>query len=797
MKITFNWLKDFVEIDCDVNQVANRLTNAGFEVDEIVYQDKYLKNVVVGKIIEVKKHQNANKLRICKVDIGEKIVQIITAATNCDQGDFVPVALAGANLANGVKIEESMLRGELSQGMFCSGQELGFGDELVMGASVNGILIITNKCNPGMKIYDLYHLNDIMLDVSITANRPDCMSVLGLAREVGALLNKPVKNPKLNYICDENDDINKYISVVVKDYEFCPRYMASAVKNVKIEKSPLWLRARLHCVGIKPINNIVDITNYVLVEIGQPMHAFDHNNINGKQIIVRLADGEKTKLLNNNEYVLGKNYLAICDQTLPMVLAGIIGNINSSVTNETKTTVFESATFCRSNIRRTSREIGIRTPASSRYEKGVDISLPEIGIKRALNLICQLGCGDVVCGIIDNKVKSSNSQIREFSIKQIESILGINVEKQRLISILKSLGVPSKINNNILICNVPSIRFDLENDADIAEEYIRIYGYSVYETIENPPLEKTKFSSGKLNPLVVVGRKIMQSLCGKGYFQAINYSLVPENSNSLLNIEPENFIKISNPISEDMNTLRTQMGYSIFANISRNFKRGNKSVKIFEIGRTYFPKQMPIINLPTEKNIVAFATTQENNNFFTMKGDILTILNEFDVKVEFKRASNSMFHPGVSAIIEDANTKTNIGYFGKIHPKVAKNFQISEDTFYGEINMDYLFNLCNKKIYAKVLSKFPVVERDIAVIVSEKTTVEELSASIKKSCGKIFESVDLFDIYRGSQVENGKKSLAYKIKFSALDRTLVDDEVNEIVKKILKDLEFKFGARLR
>lgn len=797
MKVTLKWLKDFIDIDLSPEKLAEKLTNSGNEVEEIIYQDRYLKNVVVGKILEIEKHPNADKLVVCKVDIGE-ITQIVTAATNIKVGDKVPVSLPGANLANGIHIEKSKLRGVESIGMFCSIEELGVTD---YDGEANGIMILDDDAVVGEPIAKALLMDDVIFDINVTANRPDCMSIIGIAREISALTKKPLKKQDLYYETCNDDDIANYIDVIVENEDLCPRYMACAVKDIKIEKSPKWLRARLVSVGIKPINNIVDITNYVLVEYGQPMHAFDYKYLEGKKIIVRPArNGEHILTLNHNEYNLDDSNLCVCDAVKPVVIAGIIGGMNSCVEPTTTTTIFESACFDRASIRRTSRKIGVRTDSTARFEKGVDCSLQPLGMKRALNLIYQLKAGKIVKGKIDTIKEQPKDKTLTFSLSKIYKLLGIEIPKSDVIDILNNLGITSSIQNDELTCIVPYFRQDIERYSDIAEEIIRIYGYSVYDKIDAKPLSGTSVTIGKHDKVLYLARNLKEQLCSYGFYECVNFSICSIDDRDKLLINPNdrvyNMIKIANPISEDIGYLRTTMANSMFNTVAYNLSRKNSDFRLFEVGRVYLPNELPLKQLPEEINILSFCSVSKNDDFFVFKGIIENLLRDFDLPYHLEYSTKSYLHSGMSADIIDRRTNTCIGSFGKVHPKVIENFDLAQNTYYGELNLDILANCPEKKHSIQTISKFPYVDRDLAIVCDESVTISEILQCVKKSCGKFYHSAKVFDIYRSAELNN-KKSVAFSIKLESKDKTLTDEEINQIINKILKDLEFKLKAVLR
>lgn len=794
MKVTYNWLKDFVDIEESPEKLAQRLTNAGFEVEEMIYQNQHLHHVKVGKIEKIEKHPDADKLQICQVSLGGEHVQIITAATNIFEGAVVPVSLPGADLANGVKIQKSKLRGVESDGMFCSGEELGIDDSYIEGASVNGILILPKDFKIGEDIDVALGLNDVVFDINITPNRPDCMSVIGIAREVCAIYGKPFKQPNFKYIT-VGDRASDHIAVERKS-KSCSRYMAAVVKNVKIKKSPEWLRRRLFAVGIKSINNVVDLTNYVLVEMGQPLHAFDKNMIEGSTIIVRDAyDGEKISVLNHNTYTLSPSDLVIADKQKAMVIAGVIGGTNSCITDQTSSVVIEAAVFDLKSIRLTSRKIGVRTD-SARYEKGVYFGSAEQGMKRMLSLMCELEVGDIMGGIVDKFDYNPLEKVVTCSCKEIDEILGVKIAQNDIQRILNGLGIDCKIEGGMITAKIPAYREDLENAYNLAEEVIRIYGYDVYDNLSTTLFEKSKVTEGGLDDKTALERRIKNALMYNGFFEALNYSLCPPDICEKLNIQDNRrfMVKIANPIGEDISCLRTTMAHSMLSSLAYNMSVGNKQVNLFEAGRTYAPKSLPLAELPSETNWVSMGSTAMD--FAEFKACVLSAIEETGLRYHLVRSQEGFLHPGVSADVVDESGNVYAS-FGQIHPLVAKNYELPKTTMYGEINLDKLIPYKDKKFVVKPVSKFPIVERDLAVVVKEEICNADLMAAIKSACGKIFYDVKLFDIYRSQALGAGLKSMAYNIKLADENKTLTDEEVTEVIGKVLKALKFRYGASLR
>lgn len=801
MKVSYKWLKDFVDIDESAESIAQKLTSSGFEVEDMIYMNEHLHDVYVGKIVKIEKHPEADRLVVCQVDVGSKTVQIVTSATNVFEGAHVPVSLDGADLANGIKIKPSNFRGVRSDGMFCSGEELGIDENYIEGGSVNGILILPESMAAGEKIEDALLLNDVVFDINVTPNRPDCNSVVGIAREICAIYGKQFKNCDLSYKTI-GGNVNDFVSVDVQT-ENCPRYMASYIKNIKLERSPLWIRSRLFSVGIKPINTMVDITNYVLVEQGQPMHAFDYKYLDGKKIVVRQAKrGEKIAVLNGQTYDLDESVMVIADQSKPVVIAGVIGGVNSCICETTTDSVFECAVFDLKSVRLTAKKYGLRTDSSARYEKGVNINTPTTALKRALHLVCELGCGDIVDGVID-KCQSKNLGKTEkltLSYSKVCRILGFEIPREKVCQILNALNIVTKIDGDVMICEPDYVREDIKNENDIAEEVIRIYGYDVYNDVEGGLFENATTTAGQYEPRLVMENGLKNILVDSGFYETLNYSLYSASACDKLLLKADdarrNVIKIANPISEDLSTARTVMAHALMLDIAYNLSVGNKDLRFFEIGRVYLPKSLPLTELPNENNRLSLAVCENGFDFFNLKGVMENLLVGSSLKYTIRRSTEPYLHTGVSADIV-AEDGTVVGWFGKIHKHVLKNYGINQDVYYGELDTDYLAKLPEKKYATKEISKYPSVERDLAVVVDESVCNADLVAAIKSSCGKIFGGVELFDVYRSDALGKDKKSMAYKITFASDEKTLTGDEINAVVAKILKSLDFRYGAKLR
>lgn len=798
MKVTYNWLKEHVNIALSPEELAAKMTKSGFEVEEIAYQNQHLHHVVVGKILKIEKHPQADRLAVCQVDIGDKTTQIITAATNVFEGAVVPVSLPGADLVNGVKIQPTKMRGVESNGMFCSGQELGIDENYFEGAGVDGILILPGDMKIGQPIEKVLMLDDVVFDVYITPNRPDCLSVVGLAREIAAMLGESVKKINLNYPIDiySKETVHDFIEVE-NATENCSRYCMGAVKDVKIERSPLWMRARLNAVGIKPIDTIVDITNYVLVEMGQPLHAFDRALIDGGKIIVRQAEsGEKIEALNGQSYTLDEKDIVIADSKKPMVLAGIIGGTNSCINSQTKTVVIESAVFDLKSIRTSSRKYGIRTDSSARNEKGINLASAEDGLLRALCLISKLGCGKIVRGVIDKARGKNGWRNLTSSVRKINDILGVEIAAKDISRILASLSIENRVVGDKIECKIPPYREDIENDNDLAEEVIRLYGYDVYDNTDNVLFKNSPITESIPNKRYNLERTCRNLLVNEGFYEIMTFTFGGKDfvKKLMLTDQRANPIKISNPLGENFAYMRTTMATSILQTAAYNLSVGNKQMRLFECGKVYLSEQEKLSTLPCEPNMLAMFVCEEGFDFFNFKNVIEKLLAGVG-EISVERSSEPYLHPGISADIFVNGQK--VGHFGKLHPMVIKNYELPANSYYGELCTLVLSQMPEKKISLKQVSKFPNVERDLAVVVDEDVQVGQMLEAIKSACGKLYFDASLFDVYRNQSLGENKKSLAFNIILSDENKTLTDEEIAKVMAKVLKSLQYRFGAVLR
>ena len=796
MIVTYKWLNDFVDLkDYTPKQVAQTFTSIGYEVDEMRELYKGMERVVIGKITKITRHPNADKLQICQINIGQKKpVQIITAATNVFEGAIVPAALDGAELPNGKIIKTSNMRGEESQGMLCAGEELCIDDSVYPGAMVDGIMIIKEqdiKDIPlGTNISVLLGMDDVIYDLSVLANCPDCQSVKGLAKELAAALNLPLKDASFKYKAQKLD---MPLSLEVKD-EDCPYFLCCVVKDVKLGPSPMWMQQRLKLIGLKPKNNIVDITNYVLWELGQPLHAYDYEKINGQSIIVRKAKkGEKLIALDDKEYQLTPNITVICDAKGPIGLAGIKGGAEYSVNDNTKTIVLESAAFKRESIRKTSRSIGLRTDASGRYERGVTPVSCVAGLDRALALIEQLKIGKISNEMISNTSVDTKGKSITFSLDYIKKLLGIEIPEMDIIRILGNLGITATIKGRKLNCLTPAIRTDIDGPNDIIEELIRYYGL---DKLNSTALETTSFVKGGNSQKQSLRNTVIDSMMLTGAHQIFSYSFIsPKQLDKLLIPQDSalrNYMQVKNPLSLDYSIMRTQLIGSLLEVVNYNLMHKNTNFALFEVANTY-DNPTDATALPQEHTILAYIDVKEDANFFTTKSIVEMLAQNLGLTLNYKVANISYLHPNISADIIWANKV--IGHIGKVNPKVTKNFDINKDCYYFDLNLDVVPQKKTKKI--KALPKYPASVRDMAVVVEDHVASGDMLNVIKKTAGDTCESVELFDVYKGAPLKENQKSIAWKLTFRKQDTTITQQEVNDLFNKVLEALKTQFGAELR
>ena len=799
MKASLEWLKEYSDIDVDAVKLGDILTLTGTKLETIEQKGNNIKNVVVGKILEIEKHPDADHLVVTKVDVGDEILQIVTGANNIKVGDIVPIAKDGAELPGEVKIKTGKLRGIDSCGMMCSVGELDLDIADYPGQIEHGIMILDKKLEKdlGKDIVEVLQLKEDIFDFEITPNRPDCLSIEGIGRETAISLNKEFKNPRKNIDELKVEDKKEIegLKVDIEAPDLCYRYIARIVKNVKIGPSPEWMKRRLKACGVRSINNIVDITNYVMLEMGQPMHAFDINSIEGKHIIVRRAKkGEKIITLDEQERELDENNLVIADEKKAVAIAGVMGGLNSEIENDTETVVFESAVFYGGSVRKTAKKVGLRTEASSRFEKGLSAENALRAVNRAVELVEQLGAGEVIDGKID--VYPTKQKINKIKLDadKINQLLGTNISKQEMIDILEKLDI--KVENDI--ATIPYFRMDLEQLADIAEEVVRFYGYDKLETT----LIKADTTLGIRNKEQKIEAKIKNVLVNNGLSEIYTYGFVSEKDLEQSNISDElkkYAITIQNPLSEEYKMMRPSTIPSMMQILALNANKKNQNVRLFDISRNYknINNEVEKGEVPVQENILTIGMYGENIDFYTQKGLIENVLelsgvNRYEIE---KETANASYHPG-----RCANIKVGIdtvATIGEVHPEVLENYKIEKRAYLAEVNITKLvkYSKSNKK-YQEV-PKFPAVERDIAIIVDENVEVGQIERIITKKAKKLLESVKLFDIYRNEKVGENKKSVAYSLIFRDKKKTLSDEEINSVMENIISELKSSLGAELR
>ena len=804
MKVPFSWLKEYVDIDVSAEVLQDRLFDCGFEVEELIDLSAGIDKVVVGIVSECEPIEGTHLFN-CKIDAGEygKDIQILTGAPNVYKGMHTPAALDGSTLPGGVKIKARPMRGIPSNGMLCSGEELGLNEDLYPGSEVYGLLDLPKDTVAGTPIQDVVGLRDYIYDISITANRPDCQSVLGIAREIAAILDKPLKMPATDYTV--SDFVDDRLDITVEAPDLCPRYLGHYVRNITTGVSPRWMRRNLALCGLRSISNVVDITNYVMLEIGQPMHAFDMDCLENYKIIVRRAkNGEKIVTLDEKEFTLSEQNLVICDGEKPVALAGVMGGLNSEIKDSTTQLLFEAAKFARDSVRKTARGLGQTTDSSSHFEKGICEYTTELGMARALHLIEELGCGEITATRFD--VSAGAPQVGkafDATVSGINAILGIEVPADEIVRILKALSFEVEKDGDVLHVVAPRWREDIEiGEPDLAEEVIREYGY---DHIKPTFLKEATVTTGGWNATQKTHIKIKRTMCGQGYTEASTMAFYSDAELDALHIAadaPErNVIRILNPISSNLTIMRPLIVPSLLNVVVENLKRGNNAGRLFELANIYIPKQLPITELPEERLHLGFAAFGKDEDFFKMKGAVEALGEAFGLAFGVERAQDVPYlHPGIAAYILCEGER--VGVFGKLANDVTAELKLPKDSranqviFLGEI--DYLSMMKHVKgsFRYQPISEHPIVLRDLALVVDEAMECGTIQKEIAAACPQIG-AVELFDIYRSEQLGKDKKSMAFKLAFVPTDKPFTPDDINRFIKKILGNLKHKLGIEIR
>src|SRR6056297_324851 len=802
MQVPYNWLKTYIDFPYTPEELSHKLTMAGLEVEEVEYLGEGLEDIVIGEIVEINNHPNADKLKICKVNTGDKTLQMITGAPNIRVDIKVPIAEVGVALPTGMEIEKTKLRGEVSEGMICSKDELGLQEE-----RASGIMILPDDAQPGQKFVKYYGLDEYVFHLDLTPNYARCLGLLGVAREVKAMekSGNEINFPKIDIEDDDNQEIEKLALIKIEDEDLCPRYAGRVIRDVEIKPSPKWMQRRLKAAGIRPINNIVDITNYVLLEYNQPLHAFDLDKIKDGQVIVRRAEeNEKVVTLDDVERTLDQETLVITDPEKIIAVAGVMGAANSEVTQETTDIFLEAAYFAPTSIRKTARKLGLPSEASHRFERGIDIERVIEAGNRAAYLMQEYANGKVASGVIDNYPVPYEENIIEVNLAKVNRLLGIELNKDEIEEMLKRLEIEVvEKKADAIKVKAPSYRNDIEQDADIIEEIARIYGYN------NIPSTVPKTNKvGKRSKKQKIEKEIKNTMNAAGLDEIITFSLTGSQDYEDLDLSKDHrykkWVSIKNPLNEAFGLLRTSLLPNLIDSISTNAKRQIDQVSYFEIGRVFFNQGHN--ERPLEKvKLAAGSMGAEENiwdldapDFYYLKGALEKLFERLDIskEIEFARGQEDFMHPGRTAEIRFKNEK--IGILGELKPKIIDSYDLKERTAVSEIDLtkilseveigDYLFEM---------LPKYPAVARDLAVLISEDVPVMEVLNLINNTDHEILKDTELFDIYQGEQIPAGQKSIAFKLLFQAPDRTLTDEEVNEVFNQIVKNLEDKYEAEIR
>ena len=807
MNTALSWIKAYVPgLTCTDQEYCDRMTLTGTKVEGFERMDKNLEKIVVGQIEKIEKHPDADRLIVCQVNIGSEVIQIVTGAPNVKVGDKVPVVLDGGKVAgghdggplpeDGIAIKAGKLRGVPSNGMMCSIEELGSSKDMYPDAPDNGIYIFPDSVKVGDDAIEVLGLHDTVFEYEITSNRVDCYSILGIAREAAATFDKPFVPPIVE-VKEAGDDVNNYIKVSIEDTDLCTRYCARVCRNIKIGPSPEWMQRRLAASGIRPINNLVDITNYVMEEYGQPMHAYDLSTIAGGQIIVRRAkDGDEFVTLDGQTRKLDNNVLMICDAEKEIGVAGIMGGENSMITDEVKTVLFEAATFNGPNIRKSAKRLGLRTEASGIFEKGLDPANAKAAIDRACQLIVELGCGEVVSGTVEEGLPIKPLRVLPFEPAKYNALLGTSVTEEQMLAIFKKLEVEVRDGKDGKELVIPSFRQDLVGRADMAEEVARFFGYDKIPTT----LPKGETTTGKLSFKLRIEQKARDIAEYCGFSQGMTYSFEsPKVFNKLLldaDDKARAAITIANPLGEDFSIMRTLSLNGMLTSLSTNYNRRNKNVRLYELGNIYLAKSLPLTEQPEERMQFTLGMYGDGD-FYSLKGVVEEFFDSIGMKkriVYDPKAGKNFLHPGRQAKIVYEGEE--LGYIGEVHPAVCDNYAIGTRAYVAVIDILNVLDFATFDRKYEGIAKYPAVTRDISLEVPKSVLAGDIEGGIAQRGGKILESYQLFDLYEGDQIKDGYKSMAYSVTFRAKDRTLEESDVAGAMKKILNGLE-QLGATLR
>lgn len=810
MQVSIKWLKDYIDFTETPEQLADKLTMAGIPVENVVDPGEGLEKVVTGRIEKLEPHQNSDHLQICTMNVGlaENII-IVTGAQNVAEGQVVPVAMVGAHLPNGMKISKGKLRGVASNGMLCSAQELKLDLEKLPEEQKTGIFILPSDTPVGIPAKDVLGLNDVVLEFELTANRADCFSVFGLVREIAAITGNKPHFPEIKVNEDDNTKLNDIFSVEIADPDLCSRFSTRMLKNVKIGPSPEWMQQRLEGAGIRSINNVVDVTNFVMIELGHPMHAYDYDKITGKKLIARRAiEGEELHTLDDTSRKAKGEMLVIADSEKAAGLAGIMGGFETEITDTTNTVVLESADFYGPCIRRTARACGLSSEASGRFERGVDSETTIKALDRAAQLLQEMGACTVCEGIVDVYPNPKQANYVTFTPEQINNHLGTNIAKDVMLNIITSVGFDvTKDENDEITVKVPSWRNDVTCMADISEEIARLHGFDKIKSTLPNGVSMQGTQSAKQTFI----DKVKASLSSQGLYETISFALTNEETFNKLNIPQDSPLRkavpIMNPLSDEYPLVRTTLLSSIFDNLARNLARKNDDVALFEVGSVFFPKALPVTELPDEVVKIAGAITGRRNaqgwnqandmvDFYDAKGIIEELLANLRVtRYTVEAGTHYAMHPGKTALFKKG--RDVIATVGEVHPAVLSAYGITKPVYIFELDATTVMKYMAKDLKYKALPKYPATSRDLAMLVDVDVNAADIEKAMTKAAGQNLTQITLFDVYTGKQVEEGKKSLAFSLTFQSNDKTLTDAEIDPAIEKIVTKLQKDFNANLR
>lgn len=809
MLASIAWLKRYVDIDVTPEELADKLTRVGLEVESVIHQGQGISGVVTGKVTAIERNPKSDHLWVCQMDYGSgEIVQIQTGAQNVKLGDMVPVATIGAELPNGMKLKKVKMADVYSYGMLCSANELGIDSKLLLPEQREGILILSPDTPIGADIKDVLGLNDTVLDIDLTANKQDCFCMTGIAREAAAVLGKTMRMPDMSVKEAAGGDVHEMMRNEIEIPELCSRFTNRVLKNIKIMPSPDWMQNELRACSVRPINNVVDVTNYVMMELGQPMHAYDYDTLKDHALIVRRAKpGEHLRTLDDQDRALTTDMITIADTEKAVGLGGVMGGLITEVTDKTTTVILEAAAFNGPSIRRTSKALGLRSEASMRFERGVDIANCHRALDRAAHLLEEMGACETVCGIADAYPVPYKPAVITVTPEAINTRIGVEIPKEEMVEILTRMQFDVKEEDGALVITAPTWRQDVTCDADISEEIARMHSYDKIES-HNPELA---LRQGKEDPMEEVKSEAEDYLASAGLDEVMTYTFIHPSFVDKMMLKADdcrrNVIKLMNPISDEFGVMRTTMLPSLLNTAAYNLARQAESVKIFEVGRVYLPKALPLTEHPEERRVIGavmsgrrselnWTSGKDSVDFYDMKGVVEGLLEKMQLaEYELAACEESYMHPGKSCVVK-AGGKA-IGYFGCLHPTAAANFDVPEETYVLELELAPLAESALRVPQYAHLAKFPGTSRDIAVVVPKEVTVQELEGVLRANAGELLQGIRVFDVYTGKQVTEGCKSVAFNLTFQAEDRTLTDGEIDPIIKDVVAKVAEAYAAQLR